>query len=151
MKSYDFNEIVNYFFLDNQKVTVELQHVSHVANHVTNPVTNPVTNSVSNPVSNNVANNESDNESDNMSDNMSDTVSDNVSDKEEGNYFEHFYKNHIKGEDDSKVKSTDAYNKFIEQFGDKYEEAPSKKELKSFLCEKLGEPSKNSWSNVSLV
>jgi hypothetical protein len=67
--------------------------------------------------------------------------------------FEEFFTSNVTQTDESTdiVKSSDFYNAFTEWWGDHFEEdVPDKKELKSFLNEKLGKSKKNTWTNVVL-
>ena len=73
---------------------------------------------------------------------------------EENNYFESFFTECVRQTEDAldSVKSSDFYSAFTSWWGDNYDDdVPDKKELKSFLKEKLGKDKKGTWTNVALA
>lgn len=73
---------------------------------------------------------------------------------EEDNYFESFFTECVRQTEDAldSVKSSDFYGAFTSWWGNNYDDdVPDKKELKSFLKEKLGKDKKGIWTNVALA
>jgi virulence-associated protein VapD len=73
----------------------------------------------------------------------------------EDNYFDTFFDDCVQQTDDSTdiVKSADFYSAFTEWWttNNQEDEVPDKKELKTYLKERLGKDKKGTWTNVSLV
>jgi hypothetical protein len=72
----------------------------------------------------------------------------------EDNYFDTFFDECVQQTDNSTdiVKSADFYNAFTEWWSNNQEnDVPDKKELKSYLKERLGKDKKGTWTNVSLA
>jgi len=72
----------------------------------------------------------------------------------EDNYFDTFFDECVQQTDNSTdiVKSADFYNAFTEWWSNNQEDdIPDKKQLKSYLKDRLGKDKKGTWTNVSLA
>lgn len=91
---------------------------------------------------------------DNLSVNLGEDVVDS-SDSEVSaeNCLDVFYSNCIIEEDGEEMKTKELYSQFNSWYNTKdynKNEKPDKKEIKKFITEKLGKPSKNTWKNVAV-
>lgn len=74
--------------------------------------------------------------------------------EDEEDYFDTFFTECVRQTDDAvdSVNSKDFYSAFTSWWGDNYDDdVPDKKELKSYLKEKLGKDKKGTWTNVALA
>jgi len=76
-----------------------------------------------------------------------------VTDSEE-NCLELFYNNCITKEDGSEIKTKELYTKFTEWYDNNYvnnDEIPKKNDVKKYLINKLGKPTKKGWKNIKVA
>lgn len=74
--------------------------------------------------------------------------------EDEPNFFDSFFQECVEQTNEATdiVKSSEFYNSFTNWWTNLYDkEVPDKKELKSYLNEKLGKSSKNTWNKVCLT
>lgn len=101
-----------------------------------------------------LANSENQQIQENFSSNLGeDAVDSSDSEVSAENCLDVFYANCIIEEDGEEMKTKELYSQFSSWYDSKdysENEKPDKKEIKKFITEKLGKPSKNTWKNVAV-
>ena len=125
---------------------VTAQPVAQVTTTVTTPVTTPVTaqTTTTEPVTTQPA---ADSDNENLVESESES-------EDEEDPFESFFGSCVEQTEEPTdiVKASDFYQAFTEWWQEQYEDqVPDKKELKTFLTDKLGKSKKSTWTNVVLT